>query len=53
MAGQELMQDTFPQDVPDVATSVEQQLQCCPDGDKVVAGSGSPNNAVSNQVHLV
>ena len=53
MATQELEQDTFARDVLGVAKSVEQQLQCCMDRDKVVTFPVSSNNATSDHAGLL
>jgi len=53
MAGQELVQDAFAEDVSDVAASIDQQLQCSLDGDKAVMGPVGSGDAHSDQVNLV
>jgi len=53
MAKQELVQDSFAENVPSVATSVKQQLWCILDGDEAVIRSVGSDDACSNHVNLV
>ena len=53
MARQKLVQDAFPEDVPDVTTCIEQQLQYSKNRDKSVLDPVSSDYAHSDQVNLV
>jgi len=53
MARQELVQDVFTEDVPIVATSIEQQLECDLDGDEAMMSPLGSDDARSDQVNLV
>ena len=53
MTGQELVQDAFAEDIPDVMMSIKQQLQHGSDGDEAVMGPVGSDDACSDQVNLI